>query len=268
MANDNTEPDAAIDPINAYLDGELGPDEAAVVESRLADDPEALARFAAYADQADLLRTGADVLDPATTTLKTAKLERDLAHALDRRARGGRHPLTLARWPVNIAAAAAMMAAGWFGNAQFGGTKSDVPAYVAEALGAHRVFAGDFIRPTEFAPGREKDIAAWLSTKLGHTVRIPRLDGLGMSLVGTRIHGTKEGPIVQAIYENADGQRLSLTMAKHPESAPAITFERVDVANKRIGYWSQGPLDYAVVADEADAKIQAIATEMQVAGKF
>lgn len=266
MTKRHTDPDDFNDALNAYLDGQLGPEEAADVETRLADDDEAAARFEAYATHKELIGEGADLLEPDESSLRTAALEAELAKKLERRARP-RFSRPLVAWPVNMAAAAALMAVGWFGHATFGDTESTMPAYVSEALGAHRVFAGDFIRPTEFSAATSEDVRAWLSTKLGHSVRIPSLETLGMTLVGTRLHGTREGPILQAIYENENGDRLSLTMARHPDKAPAITFASVDVANKRVGYWSHGPLDYAIVADEVDADIQDIATELQVAGK-
>jgi anti-sigma factor RsiW len=263
------DPDDFTPDLHAYLDGELGPEAAAAVEARLADDPEAAARFDAYAQHKALLAESAHDLALATAAPDTARLEGELARTLARResAPARSHPFTMAPWPANLAAAAALMAVGWFGNAVVDKSDRTMPAYVSEAVGAHRVFAEDFIRPAEFDAGSTRDVAAWLSTKLGHAVRIPRLDGMGMALVGTRIHGTKEGPIVQAIYENEAGDRLSLTMARHPDAAPAIVFESRNVADTRVGYWSQGPLDYAVVTDEPQEAIRAIASELQIAGK-
>jgi len=273
MSTRPDEPDDITHRLNAYLDGELGPDAAAAVEAQLCEDPEAAARFDDFARHKALLAEAAAELEPAAAagagTAKTAALEAELVHKLSTApaASGRPRPRALAPWPVNLAAAAALMATGWFGHATMGGPDARVPDYVSEAIGAHRVFGEDFIRPAEFDARSTEDVFAWLSTKLGHAVRIPRLEGMGMELVGTRIHGTKEGPIVQVIYENQAGERLSLTMARHPEAAPAIVFERADVADTRVGYWSQGPLDYAVVTDEPQAEIRAIASELQVAGK-
>ena len=56
---------------------------------------------------------------------------------------------------------------------------------------------------------RDVDTAAeWFSPKMGVAVTAPDLGGLDMSLVGARLLGTKEGPLVQYIYEDGEGGAL------------------------------------------------------------
>lgn len=261
MAGHAADDAALADALNAYIDGELGPDEAAALEARLADDPDAADRLDAYARHRDLLRDGAELLDPGAAPPETAALEAELAHRLARRARGQpAHPAWA--WPRNAAVAAVLLATGWFGHAYLAAPTGAVPGYVSEALGAHRVFAEDYIRPAEFAPETSAEALAWLSTKLGHAVRIPSLNDLGMTLVGTRLHGTKEGPLLQVIYENERGERLSLTMARHPKNAPIRAFDTLALADQSVGYWTRGTVDYAVVAEKDDPALQAVAGEL------
>jgi anti-sigma factor RsiW len=241
--------------IHAYLDGELGPDEAAEVEERLRADPEEMARFETYARHKALLQEAGREA-PGPTDLRTAQLARELAGKLDRRAAPSRD------WPDwkaagwRTAAAVALVASGWFGHAQFapgsGPHPTVAPTYVAEAVGAHRVFADDYIKPAEFGPDLSPETVSWISTKLGRSVKVPSLEPIGLQLVGARLMGTAAGPIAYFLYENTSGDRVSLTMSRHPDGTPALDFASYSEANRQIGYWSAGPLDYALVAPSGE----------------
>jgi anti-sigma factor RsiW len=254
------------DDLHAYLDGELGPDEAAAVEARLTADPEELERFEAYSRHKQLIAEAADAFaaDPAsrkTADLRTASLERELAAALARQARPVRRPGW--GWPLQTAAAACLVAAGWFGHAEFGGGGALLPPYVSEAVGAHRAFADDTLRPVEFSSADAGEALAWISTKMGYPVRVPSLEPLGVDFVGVRLHGTREGPIAQFIYEDDSGNRMSLMLARHPEGAPAIDFSVASYEEGgRVGYWSDPRFDYALIAKTSDVQIRAMAAEL------
>jgi anti-sigma factor RsiW len=103
---------------------------------------------------------------------------------------------------------------------------------------------------------------AWFSSKLGHAVDIPSLAPLGVEFIGARLQGTKEGPLAQFLYEDEAGHRLSLTVARHPEGAPVFDFAVHDMAGEQVGYWTDGGLDYAVVARTNDTQIRAIVAEL------
>lgn len=261
MSRNSTHETAVIDDLNAYLDGQLGPDEAAEVEARLAGDPAELGRYSTYARHKQLLRDGADALMPPTVDLRTAALERELARKLDRQVRSG--PVSQVRlWAMRTAAAVVLVTAGWIGHAQFGTSSTPWPEYVAEAVGAHRVFAGDTMRPVELGVEAREEAVAWFSSKLGHAVDIPSLAPLGVEFIGARLQGTKEGPLAQFLYEDGAGHRLSLTIARHLDDAPLFDFAISDMAGEQVGYWTDGGLDYAVVARTNDTQIRAIASEV------
>jgi anti-sigma factor RsiW len=269
--------------LHAYLDGELGPDDAAEVEAALASDPRAMARFDAYARQKDLIReaAGSGSLG-GISNFRTAALEQKLAGRLAARlAQPGAAPGASGasgasdaawRWPMQAAAALALLAGGWFGHAQLApdgpGAGSDVagvggfaPEYVAEAVGAHGVFAQDFLHPAEFGPGGTDEAMEWISAKLGHAIDIPSLEPLGLEFVGSRLLGTKEGPIAYFLYEKPDGTRVSLTLSRHPDGEPALEFATYGSEGRHVGYWSAGDLDYALIGEDGD-EIRQIAAEV------
>jgi anti-sigma factor RsiW len=72
--------------IDFYIDGELGPDEASVVEERLESDSQVLALFDAAWRQNETLSWALEALDmPSSVIRHTAELQIKLAQALSRR---------------------------------------------------------------------------------------------------------------------------------------------------------------------------------------
>ena len=156
--------------VNAYLDGELGPDEAAEFEAHLDSDPEVRARLDAFAHQKDHLGEAlTELASSGPRNLKTARLEKRLAAALHRRV-APRRSFIAGPWMhggAQIAAACALVAFGWWGHASWSPQSSGVPDYVSEAVGAHRVFAEDMVQPVEFTGAAIEGATEWFSTKIG-----------------------------------------------------------------------------------------------------
>ena len=75
------------DQLYHYIDGELGPEEAAELESRMENDPGLRARFDSIARQNALLKEASGHLERGSSNLKTAALERQLAESLSKRRR-------------------------------------------------------------------------------------------------------------------------------------------------------------------------------------
>ena len=236
---------------NAYLDGELGPDEAAEIEARLDRDPEARARLEALSCQKALLREALSELTAgAPRNLKTARLEKRLAAALHRRIAPRRALFNAGPWirsGAQIAAGCAFVAIGWWGHASWSPQSSGIPNYVSEAVGAHRVFAEDMVQPVEFAGDAVQGATEWFSTKIGAPVNAPDLSDFGMTLVGARLLGTREGPMAQFIYEDSGGERYSLTLARHPDDRPLAPLQRVDYPERAASYWSTPNIDFTLV---------------------
>ena len=250
--------------INAYLDGELGPDDAAEIEARLAEDPEMQARLDAYSRQKDQIGEAlAGIASAGPASFKTARLEKRLAARLQRRvAPRGFAAGPLLHGVTRVAAAVALIAFGWWGHASWTPTPSGVPEYVLEAVGAHAVFAEDIVRPVEFSDGDIDSAAEWFSAKIGFPVETPNLDGYGMSVVGARLLGTKEGPLVQFVYEDGTGERYSLTLAKHPVNRPIAPLELMDYPDSSVVYWSTPNIDFVLIGKAGRESIQSVAKNL------
>ncbi len=255
---------ATID-VNAYLDGELGPEEAAEIEARLARDSEARIRFEALARHKDHLGEAlTELAASGPVNLKTARLEKRLAAALHRRMSPRRSFASVAwiRHGFQIAASCALVAFGWWGHANWSPRSSAVPAYVSEAVGAHRVFAEDMVQPVEFTGAALAGATEWFSNKIGTEVTAPDLSDFDMTLVGARLLGTREGPMAQFIYEDALGERYSLTLARHPDDTPIAPLQVIDYPEREAGYWNTPNLDFTFVGRKGGTSVEDVAATL------
>ncbi|AGI68878.1 hypothetical protein OAN307_c33740 [Octadecabacter antarcticus 307] len=250
--------------LNAYLDGELGPEEAAEIEAQLDVDPEARAQFDAFSRQKAQISEAVNFLDEKPQNLETARLERRLSSAIQRRStpHGAIAFNAWSRIGSQIAAACAFVAFGWWGHGALSPQASGLPEYVSEALGAHLVFAEDALHPAEFTGDAIDDATEWFSEKVGVPIAAPNLSEHGMVLVGSRLLGTKEGPLAQFIYENANGGRYSLTLSRHLVDQPVSAFQMAEYPSRSVGYWSTSDIDFALVGDSDLGLIQTMAQNL------
>ena len=128
--------------------------------------------------------------------------------------------------------------------------------------GTARVFANDMGRPAEYAGSDVESAAEWFSAKIGAPVSAPDLGGYGMSVVGARLLGTKEGPLAQFVYEDAGGERYSLTLAKHPDDRPVTPLRVVDYPDRAVGYWSTPDIDFAFIGKTDGGSIETLAADL------
>ncbi len=266
---DHSAVDAAM--LAAYCDGQLGDREAARVEQALLERPELrreLTRLAAERRRLiDALCAGEaeEAPDPAISAL---------ADRLDHRLRLQRARRVGLRAGGAVAALLAIGAAGWVGHAQITGTPmfarpfvdpdeltATVPGFVADAAGAHAIFADDAVHPVEFRAADEAVMQRWFETHLGGDAVIPALDGLGFDLVGGRLLADADGPMAQVLYENDTGDRVSLVFGRR--DVPGGTdLKLVHVGKSYASYWREGDFAWAVVEDSPGADVSAVATHV------
>jgi anti-sigma factor RsiW len=195
-----TEPRWSPSPVelNAYLDGELGPEAQAAVERYLAGDSDDAGRINDYRAINDALH---ELFDPVL-----AEPVRLLAAVERQRPR----PLV---WALRRAAALLLMiasaAGGWLLRPLLPGEYRQ-PALIRHAIEAHRMYSVESRHPVEVAAADEAHLSAWLSNRLGKPIKPPPLAGAGFQLVGGRLLPADGKPAAQFMYENAGKQRLTL----------------------------------------------------------
>jgi anti-sigma factor RsiW len=267
MNDSNRTDEVTDDDIQRIVDGTLDPERHAEIVARIAQDPERLERVESLIAHNAALKEAAAALapyedDPAETDARTRELTDTLVDRLEARMAGRRSwRAYLPAYARNTAAAAILVAAGWFGHSAYDYANAPYPGYVADAAGAHLVFAEDSHNPAEFSAEALALASKWFAEKLGREVSPPSLDAVGLQLVGGRLLGSQTGPLAQYIYEDDAGERLSLVVkAADTDARRAPTYRTLPQG--RASYWSDGLFEYALISRYEDPALHGSITEV------
>ena len=195
------------DDLQAYVDDRLASDRLPDVKAHIRNNPTASQRIAAYRAQRQELKDRLDrvVLEPLPARLRVSSLVAERRATLRNRVR-------------SVVAACVWLSvgigAGWIGNAFYEDVAESrlstrLSAVTREAISAHRLFANNSPYPVEVLGGQDKDLAAWISKRLGHALVVPDLSGNGLRLVGGRILPAGQDAAAQVIYEDVQGGRVT-----------------------------------------------------------
>jgi anti-sigma factor RsiW len=232
------------DDLHAHIDGQLPRERIEDVDAYFAAHPEMEARFSDYAAQRQELRAAfaAQAGGPIPARLRVANLP-------ERRQR--RQYRLLAQ----IAAAVGLIVlggvGGWAARDLTGPLNSLPPGAVArmitaDAIAAHRTFSVEVRHPVEVDAGQEAHLVQWLSKRLGRPLVVPDLAAAGFQLMGGRLLPAEDGPAAQFMYQNSNGERLTLYLRAGVGGETAFRFHE----EGGIGafYWSDEGFGYAIAA--------------------
>jgi len=239
--------------IQAFVDGQLAPGRAALVEAAMLGDAELAARVAALRAQNAALR---DALDPALAEPIPAHL---LAAAVppDSRVAGFGRRLAPA-----LAVAATLIVGvgvGWFGRDALIERAGTPTTFARQAAFAHALYAADVNRPVEIWAAEEKRLVTWLTRRLGFQVHAPDLNAVGYALVGGRLVAGNEMPTALFMYENADKERLSLQVRKQASGSGEAAFRYAVENGVGVFYWIDDACGYAISGNVDRAQLLKIA---------
>jgi anti-sigma factor RsiW len=252
MSSSSTTPIPEAD-TQAFVDGQLAPGRAALVEAAMLGDAELAARVAALRAQNAALR---DALDPALAEPIPAHL---LAAAVppDSRVAGFGRRLAPA-----LAVAATLIVGigvGWFGRDALIERAGTPTTFARQAAFAHALYAADVNRPVEIWAAEEKRLVTWLTRRLGFQVHAPDLNAVGYALVGGRLVAGNEKPTALFMYENADKQRLSLQVRKQAPGSGEAAFRYAVENGVGVFYWIDDACGYAISGNLDRAQLLKIA---------
>ena len=224
--------------LHAFVDGELPADRRDAVEAWLASHPEDAALVHAWRAQAEAIRAryAAIVNEPVPARLRVERI-----------ARNG------SRWRA-VAAAAAVAAfiiggvAGWMARGAAAAAPDSVELFTADALAAHRLYIGEVRHPIEVG-ATEAHLLPWLSRRVGTAVRAPDWNAFDFKLLGGRLLPGPNGPAALFMYENANGERVTLYCSKLAAERSGFRYN----ANDQFAAirWTAGGYGY-VVSGPAD----------------
>jgi len=240
--------------LQAYADGRVDPDQKAAIDAWLAEHPDEGERIEAYRRFGEGLRT-----------LYNPVLEETVPGRLIRSAGVSRRWLPVARaaaWLVLGVAIGTL--AGW----QLHDWRTPPPVAVdpaavmaRRAAVAHATYSPEVRHPVEVGADQEQHLVTWLSKRLGTKVRAPRLDEVGMSLVGGRLLPGESGPVAQFMYQTPAGRRITLYVRAEARGHRETAFRYARENNVGVFYWIDGDCGYALAsADLAKEELLRVAT--------
>jgi anti-sigma factor RsiW len=194
--------------LHAYVDGRLAPAQRAAVQARLAQDPEAARRVREWSEQRDALRA-----------LHTGLLEEPVPPHLLQAARQLHHRSSRfaqwQRWGGMAASVVLAFGLGWGGHMQWQARQAAAPlqgvkAFARQAAAAHAVYSPEVRHPVEVEAAQQQHLVQWLSRRLNRPLKIPNLNATGYELVGGRLLPGDSGARAQFMYQNGNGQRVTL----------------------------------------------------------
>jgi anti-sigma factor RsiW len=127
-----------------------------------------------------------------------------------------------------------------------------------DAILAYRTFAVEVVHPVEVAADQETHLVQWLSRRLGRKLTAPKLDALGLKLIGGRLLPAPGAPAAQFMYEDTQGKRVAVYV--RPGGAGEPTSFRFERKNDVAAFsWIDAKLSYAVVAETDRERLLGVA---------
>lgn len=239
--------------LHALVDGQPTPEQEAALRARLAHDASAATTLAAWQSQREALRgLQAPLLDePVPDRLLAAA-----ARVQDRRETG----LRWQRWGGMAAGLACAFGLGWAVRGSGIAEPTSMAgrplasSFVQQASMAHLVYAPEVRHPVEVAAAQQEHLVQWLSKRLGRPLKLPNLSAEGFELVGGRLLPGEAGARAQFMFQDANGQRVTLYLgavasgAAAPSSAPPAGETAFQLSTEPLPsfYWVDQGFGYAL----------------------
>jgi anti-sigma factor RsiW len=226
--------------LQAYADGRLAPERRREVEAWLGSHPEEAERVAAYRRLAQEVRAAYDGM------LREPVPER-LAHVMQRRLPWRRFGALAAGLLLGMAVG---VPAGWYVRPERTVVQNppDGTLLARRAAIAHAVYSPEVRHPVEVGADDEQHLVAWLSKRLGAKLRAPKLDEVGMSLVGGRLLPGDSGPVALFMYQAQNGRRLTLYVRTEAARNRETAFRYARENNVGVFYWIDREMGYALAS--------------------
>jgi anti-sigma factor RsiW len=139
--------------------------------------------------------------------------------------------------------------------------------FVRQARFAHSVYLPEKRHPVEVVAAEQEHLVQWLSKRLGKPLKIPNLEPQGFTLVGGRLLPGDSGARAQFMFQNAQGQRITLYLgalekAANPADLQATQFRFEPDAAVPSFYWAEQGFGYALSGQVDKATLMALANSV------
>jgi len=220
--------------LHAYIDGALPEARRIELEAWLAAHPDDARRVRDWSAQNQALHAAFD-------EVLNEPLPLDLVRAARRR------PARPA-W-MRVAAALAFAAVGLAG---YGLGRLQAPTLLVQAplardaAIAHVVYSPEVKHPVEVDSAHAEHLVAWLSKRLGASLKAPDFAAQGFDLLGGRLLPGRDGPVAQFMYQDGGGRRITLYVRRGQASERDTAFRHASENGVEVFYWVDGAFGYAL----------------------
>lgn len=136
----------------------------------------------------------------------------------------------------------------------------DLPRFVHQATAAYAVFAPEVRHPVELGSDEKQALETWLSGRLGRQMQAPDLSPIGYSLVGGRLLPAEiNKPAAQFMYEDQQGQRLTVYLRGMAQPTPETAFRYSEQGDVSTFYWVERNWGYALSGELSRPRLLQIA---------
>ncbi len=226
----------------AYVDARLSESRRAEVADWLAARPEESERVAAYRRQNEELRA---LFDPVLEEPVPGRLRR----IFKRTARWRMYAFAAGFTVLGLAVGTLL---GWQLHAQRAPLAGSAGGIAKNAAVAHATYSPEVRHPVEVGADQEQHLVAWLSKRLGTSVRAPKLEPSGFNLVGGRLlpgdarPAGGPSPVAQFMYQTQGGRRLTLYVRTEATGNRETAFRYALEGNVGVFYWIDRNVGYAL----------------------
>ncbi len=221
--------------IQRSIDGELNAQEQEQLAQHLACNPADAARHNDLKRQADLISKSV----PTPTA----------AHLSSLRPQAPRGMPAGMRLAASVLIFAAGLGAGALLGPGGGPGGADLQTFAHQAGAAHSLYVSEVLHPVEVAASEKEHLQNWLSNRLGAAIIAPQLGDTGFTLIGGRLLPAGDRASALFMYENANGERLSL-VATHGHTSQNQSFRFQQDDEHLIVFWQDGPWRYSLIGDQ------------------
>ena len=143
--------------------------------------------------------------------------------------------------------------------------------FAQRAAIAHAVYSPDVRRAVEVDAAHEDQLVAWLSKRMGATMKPPHLQELGYALDGGRLLPGDKGPVAQFMYHDTNGAKLTLYVSneitdqggvKPGQANQEVAFRFAKEGAVNVFYWVNGAFGYAISSDSDKAELARVSGEV------
>ena len=237
--------------LNAYIDNELDSIRHAEIEEIINNNPELQSKV----DEFRKINSGLGMLFQPHLESKVPK---NITQTVKPVVRSNR----LAQAASILLAVTIGLVSGWYGNSRFQQPVTSSPTaetLVKDAFAFHAIYTPEQKHPVEVKASQYTHLVNWLSKRLETQVRIPDLSRSGFELLGGRLLSSEERPAAQFMYENDNGQRVTILARNCGTDDVQTAFNYASKNNINGFYWTDENLSFVILSNIQKHKISEIA---------